>query len=204
MGIKAGIIDLGIGNTLALVSMAGNQGYLAEPVSSANHLSTYSHLILPGVGNYARGVQALDDAGFREGISRFVESGKPILGICLGMQLLGTSSEESEELGLGLLEFAVCRLPKTDGTKVPHIGWNYVKSTRTSRLLGDEASALNKFYFNHGFALLDSSNPFSTGVTVSGSGFTSVLESGNIMGVQFHPEKSHRFGMDLMDRFLSL
>ena len=204
MTTQAGILDLGIGNTLALVSMSKNQGFSAELVSNPNSLANYSHLILPGVGNYSRGVEALDQDGFRDSILRFAASGKPLLGICLGMQLLGTSSDESVGQGLSLIKFKVQKLPSSAGTKVPHIGWNFVETIANSKLLGEEKSLGIKFYFNHGFALMGFQTPESKGITKSGAPFTSVIEAGNVMGVQFHPEKSHVFGMRLLNRFLSL
>lgn len=204
MTTHAGIIDLGIGNTLALVSMSTNQGFGVDLVSDPKALANYSHLILPGVGNFSRGAAALDQDGFGDAILRYTASGKPLLGICLGMQLLGRSSEESGNRGLCLIDFIVQKLPSSSGTKVPHIGWNYVRSTGSSKLLGDELGESPKFYFNHGFAFLGSQNPYSTGITESGLPFTSVVEKENVMGVQFHPEKSHVFGMALLKRFLSM
>ncbi len=204
MSTRPGIIDLGIGNSLALVSMSRSLGHKAETVEDSTQLSSFTHLILPGVGNYSRGVDALDKGGFREAIMQFAHSGKPLLGICLGMQLLGSTSEESELGGLSLLNFRVDKLPTTSGAKVPHIGWNFVKQTSPSKLLSGGIGSLTKYYFNHSFALLGSENSASTGTSDSGGVFTAIIEQQNIFGVQFHPEKSHQFGKELLNRFLSL
>jgi glutamine amidotransferase len=184
--------------------MAKNQGFTVDVVSDPKTLANYSHLLLPGVGNFSRGAAALDQEGFRDSILRFSSSGKALLGICLGMQLLGRGSEESGDRGLSLVDFTVEKLPSSSGTKVPHIGWNFVRTTGNSKLLPDNLGESNKFYFNHGFALLGSQSTYATGITESGVVFTSVLEKENVMGVQFHPEKSHVFGMALLKGFLSL
>lgn len=204
MPVKPAIVDLGIGNNLALVSMAANQGFSLDVISDPNELQEYSHLFLPGVGNFSRGVAALEREGQWEAITNFASSGKPLLGICLGMQLLGKKSEESGQPGLSLIDFVVEKMPSFPAAKVPHIGWNFVTTTGTSKLLGEERGKATKFYFNHGFALLGGQNPYSTGITENGASFTSVVEKDNVMGVQFHPEKSHVFGMALLRRFLSL
>jgi imidazole glycerol-phosphate synthase subunit HisH len=204
MRINPAVLDLGIGNTLALVSMAANQGFNLDVTLGSNELANRSHLIIPGVGNFSRAATALERDGVAEAILNFAASGKPLLGVCLGMQLLGRHSDESGDRGLSLIDFAVEELPNSSGTKVPHIGWNFVRTAATSKLLGDEVGESTKFYFNHGFAILGGETSWAKGVTESGVAFTSVVEKDNVMGVQFHPEKSHVFGMALLKRFLSL
>lgn len=173
-------------------------------MSKAEKLETFSHLILPGVGHYSRGVSALDLSGLRPAILQFVTSGRQLLGICLGMQLLGTTSEESTGAGLSLIDFKVSRLPPSPDSKVPHIGWNFVDHQEKSKLVAGDPSSQPKYYFNHGYALLDTDQVFVKGVSECGAPFASVVEQDNLFGVQFHPEKSHKFGAELIRKFLSI
>lgn len=173
-------------------------------MSKAEQLQTFSHLILPGVGHYFMGVSALDLSDLRPAILQFVASGKQLLGVCLGMQLLGTTSDESSGAGLSLIDFTIGRIPPSPDSKVPHIGWNYVDHYEGSKLVSGNTSDQPKYYFNHGFALLDTEQSYVKGISECGTRFAAVVEQDNIFGVQFHPEKSHKFGAELIRKFLSI
>jgi glutamine amidotransferase len=154
---------------------------------------------LPGVGHYTEGARRLSEGGWRAPIAEFAASGKPLLGICLGMQLLGEGSAEGDGEGLGLLPFRLERLPAAPGTPVPHMGWNTVAAAGAgSPLLESEEEA--RFYFVHSYAVRADS-ALAQGTTDYGTPFASVVGRGNVHGVQFHPEKSHRFGMTLLRNF---
>jgi imidazole glycerol-phosphate synthase subunit HisH len=171
----------------------------AEVTSSPESLDRFSHLVLPGVGHYTEGTTRLNDGGWREPIIDFAGSGKPLLGVCLGMQLLGEGSEEGDGEGLGLLPFRLEKIPVAPGTPVPHMGWNtVVASGKGSPLLESEEEA--RFYFVHSFAVRADS-AVAQGVTDYGVPFASVVGHENVHGVQFHPEKSHRFGLTLLRNF---
>lgn len=174
-------------------------GVEAEVTAEPNGLDRFSHLVLPGVGHYTEGTSRLSSGGWREPVAAFAASGKPLLGVCLGMQLLGLASEEGPGDGLGLLSFTLEKIQAAPGTPVPHMGWNTLSPAGSSSpLLEGEEGA--RFYFVHSFAVRADS-PFALGLTSYGGLFASVVGRDNVSGVQFHPEKSHRFGMTLLRNF---
>jgi imidazole glycerol-phosphate synthase subunit HisH len=182
-----------------MLNMFQHIGVQAELVHSPDGLDRYSHLVLPGVGHFSEGASRLTSGGWRGPITEFVRSGKPLLGVCLGMQLLGVGSEEGPGDGLGLLPFHLRKLEAKPGTPVPHMGWNTVAAVGdSSKLLDVDADA--RFYFVHSFAV-DPESPDARGLTQYGGPFASVVGRDNVSGVQFHPEKSHRYGMELLRNF---
>ncbi len=193
-----GIVHSGIGTTASMLNMLRSAGIEAEIVDAPVRLDRFSHLILPGVGHYTEGSTRLNDGGWREPIVVFAASGKPLLGVCLGMQLLGTDSAEGPGDGLGILPFRLDKIPAADGVPVPHMGWNTVKSITPTPLLRSEEDA--RFYFVHTFAV-SADSPVALGITHHGIDFASVVGRDNVHGVQFHPEKSHRFGRLLLQNF---
>ncbi len=193
-----GIVHSGIGTTASMLNMLRSAGIEAEIVDAPARLDRFSHLILPGVGHYTEGSTRLNDGGWREPIVAFAASGKPLLGVCLGMQLLGTGSAEGPGDGLGILPFWLQKIPAAEGVPVPHMGWNTVKSTTPTPLLRSEEDA--RFYFVHTFAV-GADSPVALGITQHGIDFASVVGRDNVHGVQFHPEKSHRFGRLLLQNF---
>jgi glutamine amidotransferase len=197
--VVIGIVHSGIGTTVSMRNMFDHIGVDAELATTPAHLERYSHLVLPGVGHYTEGTTRLDAGGWREPIVAFAATGKPLLGVCLGMQLLGDGSDEGEGAGLGLLPFRLHKIPATDGTRVPHMGWNTVSGEHGgSPLLASDVPA--RYYFVHSFAV-DAASPVARGITRYGAPFASVVGRDNVSGVQFHPEKSHRFGMALLRQF---
>jgi len=189
-----GIANIGIGTTQTVQNMLSYLDIESEITKDASSLSKYSHLILPGVGHYSEGSNLLSRNGWAKEIKSFAES-KPILGICLGMQLLGAGSEEGEGSGLNLLDFAVSKIIGNSSIRSPHMGWNSV-----SWVDKHDAPADERFYFVHGY-YVDQIHEFTIGTTFYGQEFTSVIRSKNIWGFQFHPEKSHRYGMNVLREF---
>ncbi|MBL8898895.1 MAG: imidazole glycerol phosphate synthase subunit HisH [Planctomycetes bacterium] len=183
----------------------------AEPVwvREPRDLEAHTHLVLPGVGAFDAGVAALGEE-LLAALRRYAASGRQMLGICLGMQLLFERSAEGELPGLGLLPGRVERLPEDAEHKVPHIGWNELHVER-ARLASAGAEELwsgvadgAHVYFVHGYAYLDATAPWVVAVAHHGVPFAAAVSRGNVHGVQFHPEKSARVGLSLLARFVAL
>jgi glutamine amidotransferase len=198
------IVDCGIGNVKSVFRMLEYVDATAEIVSDPADAATCKRLVLPGVGAFDAGMAALN-RGWRDVLDEVaLKRRAPVLGICLGMQLLCRRSEEGQANGLGWIAADVKRLD-TGGDprlKLPHMGWADVQAVRPNPLMA--ADKEQRFYHDHGFrAVCD--EPADVIATASyGTEFTTAVEHGNILGVQFHPEKSHRFGMALLRRFASL
>lgn len=197
-----GIIDYGAGNIGSILNMFKKVGYKAFIIKSLEDFDKATKLILPGVGSFDYGMNNLEKLGLIEKLKYEVNiNKKPILGICLGMQLMTNFSEEGTKNGLGFINATTKKfLPLEKNQKVPHMGWNYVdikKNTLLSKTLFEK----NKFYFVHSYYVecLDENDIFfqTTYINNFVSGFT----KDNIYGVQFHPEKSHKYGMQLFKNF---
>lgn len=192
------VVDYGMGNLRNVRRALQHIGCEVLVTPDPDAVRQATTLILPGVGAFGEAVTRIDGLGLRTPILNHAASGKPILGICLGMQLLFLESEESPgAAGLGLLPGAVVRF-RTD-LVVPHIGWNDVAPVAPSKLLAPDGGC---FYFVHSFHA--GPTPAATGATDYGVTFTSVVEQRNVFGVQFHPEKSQTAGIDLLRRFAAL
>lgn len=199
-----GVIDCGIGNVGSIVNMLAKVGAKACVISTSDALSCSAKLILPGVGHFERGMSRLDVLGLRRPLEQCVLERKvPILGICLGMQLMCKTSEEGECAGLGWMD---ARVKRFDGEafadrKVPHMGWNRVEPVKESPFFDVPPREPQRFYFVHSYYVecADQSDVLTT--TVYGDSFCSSFLRENICGVQFHPEKGHAYGMALLRRF---
>ena len=196
------VVDYGIGNLGAIPNMLRRVG--VETVVSADPtvVARAERLILPGVGAYDAGVRNLHAAGLWEVLERkaLVER-VPVLGLCLGMELLSNGSEEGELQGLGWIPGRVVRfrIPAGASLRIPHMGWNTVVASRPSPLADAVDGA--RFYFAHSYHFEPAQAESTAGLTTYGYPFASVVHRDNIIGLQFHPEKSHRFGLALLARF---
>jgi len=197
------IIDYGMGNLGSVLNMIRRVGGDARASSSEAEVRSAEKLILPGVGAFDAGASALQNGGLDEAIRHAVRhNGALLLGICLGMQLLLESSEEGALPGLALVPGRVRRFQvEGQGLRVPHMGWNVVRLIRPSRLL-DVGAEEQRFYFVHSYFVECDDAADVVGVTNYGHDFASAMERGPVLGVQFHPEKSHRFGMAVLKKFL--
>lgn len=200
------IIDCGIGNIKSVQRMFEAADGSAQIIRDPRDIAGARRLVLPGVGAFDAGMRALVDGGWIEPLNRMVIDRKvPFLGICLGMQLLCRRSEEGDALGLGWIAADVKRID-TGGDprlKIPHMGWAITCAARPNPLIPDDEGE-QRFYYVHKFRAVNDDPADVLAVAQYGTPFTSAVNKENIYGVQFHPEKSHRFGMALMRRFLAL
>ena len=204
--MKVGIVNVGMGNVASIQRMLERVGSIGQYVSSRKDCVESEALILPGVGHFDEAMRALHNADLREPIiDRVLRDKVPILGICLGMQLLCRRSEEGSEAGLGLVDADVKKFqhPTESKLKVPHMGWNVVRpSTPNPLILNAEED--QRFYFVHSYRVVPDDPSVVIGTAEYGDEFCAAFQKGHIFGVQFHPEKSHSFGMALMKRFVGL
>ena len=201
------IVDYGIGNLGSVLNMLKRVGAPATISSDPAEIEKAEKLILPGVGAFDAGMKQLQDSQLIGLLSeKALARNTPTLGICLGMQLLMENSEEGELPGLGWIKGSNVRFRLEEGNghlKVPHMGWNTVDVKRADSLfkdLDDEA----RFYFVHSYRVVCERESDVLATTNHGGDFVSAVQSGNIMGTQFHPEKSHKFGMKLLSNFAEL
>lgn len=200
------VIDYGVGNIGSVLNMIKKVGGQAIASSSLSDIERAEKLLLPGVGSFDNAIRRLSNLGLPEVLRKRVEDGATLLGICLGMQLLADSSEEGRLPGLGLVPGEVKRFDfgrENAHLKVPHMGWNYVRPVTPhilSRGLEDDA----RFYFVHSYFFQPEHPDNILFKTNYGNEFASGVKRGNVVGVQFHPEKSHRFGMQLLKNFIEL
>ena len=195
-----GIIDYGMGNVGSVESMINHLGYYkTKIVTSPEGLKEVDKIILPGVGTFDNGMKNLKDSGlFDELNTQVLINNKPVLGICLGMQLLMDKSEEGKLDGLGWIKGECKKFRFTDKSlKIPHMGWN-VASPITNELCDSDS----RFYFVHSYYVKCDEKDNIMLKTNYGMEFVSGVSKDNIFGVQFHPEKSHKYGMDLMKKFI--
>ncbi|MEZ4968365.1 MAG: imidazole glycerol phosphate synthase subunit HisH [Flavobacteriaceae bacterium] len=196
------IVDYKVGNLGSIQNMLKKIGATCEITSDPEILKSAKKIILPGVGAFDSGIESLKKYNLLEVLNdKALKERVPILGICLGSQLLCNTSEEGKLKGLGWINANVKRFNLTDKKyKVPHIGWNYTHLQKRSNLFKNMYED-PKFYFVHSFYMDVEDNSGLT-KTQYGINFDSAVEKDNILGVQFHPEKSHKFGMKLLENFV--
>ena len=199
------IIDYGIGNLGSLLNMFKRIGMQARVESDLSAIEHSDKLVLPGVGAFDAAMSCLNSVpNLREVLNhRVLVNRVPILGVCLGMQLLTKDSEEGQLAGLGWIPGVTKRFPKQDGLKVPHMGWNVASPNTESRLTA-QVGAEPRYYFVHSYCVHVDDPVHSLMRTHYGIDFDSAIGQDNIYGVQFHPEKSHRFGMQILKNFAEL
>ena len=196
------IVDYNMGNSGSIRNMLRKLGFESEITSDRDRIATASKLILPGVGAFDAGMESLERSGLIPVLNeRVLEARIPALGICLGMQLMSRSSAEGERSGLGWVDAEAVRFQPADpALKVPHMGWNLVTAVRSAPLV-DDLPAESRFYFVHSY-YIRCQRAADVLLTASyGEVFHAAFQRENVWGVQFHPEKSHKFGMRLLRNF---
>ena len=195
------VIDYGMGNLGSIANMIKKVGHKSVITSDLEEIKNASKLILPGVGSFDNGMRNLAELGMIEVLNQKVLVEKtPILGICLGMQLMTKSSEEGNLAGLGWMD-ANTKKFVSDTLKIPHMGWNIINHQKNSKLF-DEMESEKRFYFVHSYCVSCTYSEDVLTTTPYTHDFISAFERENIIGAQFHPEKSHKFGMSLIKNFV--
>ena len=200
------IVDYQMGNIGSIVNMFKRIGFESRVARDKGDLATASKIILPGVGSYDHGMTNLRKSSLLDELNAKVLEGTPVLGICLGMQLLARSSEEGTEPGLGWIDGAVRKFQFAEPDrhlKVPHMGWNDVAPAKEDPLIAGLPDR-PRYYFVHSYHFVCHNPEDALLTTTYGGEFVSAVRKGNIMGVQFHPEKSHKYGMALLKNFAEM
>lgn len=198
------VVDYGMGNLGSVRNMLRRIGADAIVSGAVSEIENAEKLILPGVGAFDAAMSAIRSRGLYESLdAKARQDAIPVLGICLGMQLLTEGSDEGVLPGFGWIQGRTRAFPRSDTLKIPHMGWNVARVTQASaftRDLGDEP----RFYFVHSY-YVSCDRPGDVALSTHyGVDFASGVQHANIYGAQFHPEKSHRFGMKLLENFASL
>jgi imidazole glycerol-phosphate synthase subunit HisH len=202
MTTKVAIVDLGIGNFGSMAKMLARVGVASQRITEPSQLASASHVILPGVGAFDYAVEQMDAGGWRGPLNDLFSSASvPVLCVCVGMQLLMEGSDEGQRAGLGWINGRCRRFETGDsGLKVPHMGWNDIRPL-TPCAITDPHGEQERFYFVHSYYCDCEDGSDVVATTRYGIEFASIVRRGCVTGVQFHPEKSHAFGMGLLRRF---
>jgi imidazole glycerol-phosphate synthase subunit HisH len=195
------IVDYGMGNLRSVQKAFEKLGIAAEITTTPEQIASAEKLVLPGVGAFRDAIYELERLGLVEPIREHIRRDKPFLGICLGLQLLfDVSFEDGEWKGLGVLAGDVVRFPALPDLKVPHMGWNTLEAAHPSPLLtGIPTDA--SFYFVHSYYVRPKDESVIAARTNYGVPFTSMIARGNLFAAQFHPEKSQKVGLKLLENF---
>lgn len=197
------IIDYNIGNVSAIANMLERLGARCKITSNIEDVEQADKIILPGNGSFDACLDNLRSSGLVPVLEKKVVTGNtPLLGICVGAQMLGTMSEEGRKPGLGWIDMKVLRFPSVKDLRVPHMGWNQVETEGNKNFLTKDMGPDFRFYFVHSYYMAPADPKDIILNTHYGINFASGVSRGNISGVQFHPEKSHRFGKQLLSNFV--
>lgn len=201
--MNVAIINYGVGNLASVRRALEDLGATPSIVSAPAALAQVDRIVLPGVGAFAEGMKRLSEGGWVPALREAGGRGTPLLGICLGMQLLGTGSDEGDGAeGLDLIPGRVQRLDSLGCTlRIPHVGWNEVAYRRSDRLFGDIPDG-SDFYFVHSYALAPDRDEDVLATTPYGCDIVTAVRRRHVFGCQFHPEKSSRAGRQLLRNFL--
>lgn len=201
------VINYGLGNVSSIMNMLKKVGEKTPVLASCpSQIEQAEKIILPGVGAFDTGMDLLKKSGLIDAINiHTLEKKKPILGICLGMQMLGLSSEEGVIPGLGYINFVNKKFVFENlALKVPHMGWDYVKIEKKNNLLIYDNTSLKRYYFVHSYHAVCENTEDILMSCDYGYSFPAAVNRDNVFGVQFHPEKSHKYGMELLSNFVKV
>jgi len=195
------VLNYGMGNIGSIKNMLKKIGVDSQLVDRPEELDPKNSIILPGVGAFDNAMRRLNESGFSTHLQELTANGTPLLGICLGMQLLGNASDEGILDGLKLIPGKSRKFGLKPDCKVPHMGWN--KVTNSGSGLFQELGE-SRFYFVHSYHFVPENEDYILGETNHGIKFVSTINRANIYGTQFHPEKSHKYGMQLLKNFCAI
>lgn len=197
------IIDYGAGNLQSVKKALDFIGAKSIITADENEINAASHIILPGVGSFGDAMHSIREKGLENVIKKSADGSKHFLGICLGLQLLFESSEESPGVdGLGIFKGKIVTIPKDNGLKVPHIGWNSVSLKQTDGIF-ENLRDNSYFYFVHSYYLKDADEKVVAGTTEYGVPIQCAVQQGRVSATQFHPEKSSEAGLTILRNFVS-
>lgn len=198
------IIDYGAGNLQSVKKALDYLGYDSIVTDDKNEILSADRVILPGVGSFGDAMESIRERGLEEVIKEAANGDKPFLGICLGLQLLFRHSHETPDVeGLGIFDGEIVTIPRVEGIKVPHIGWNDVKISQHSGIFSgikDESY----FYFVHSYYLRNAESDIVAGTTHYGVDIQCAVQRGKVCATQFHPEKSSEVGLQLLHNFATM
>jgi len=199
------IVDYDIGNLAAVANMFKRLGVACQVTADADVIRSADRIVLPGNGAFDACMRGLRATGLVPVLEELViRDRRPLLGICVGAQMLGHSSDEGTEPGLGWIDIRIRRFPTLPGLLIPHMGWTDVERTDTTHPILDTLETNARFYFVHSY-FMEVVDPAHVLLRARhGIEFAAAIQAGNILGVQFHPEKSHRFGKQILGRFANV
>lgn len=201
--MSVSVVNYGLGNLGSVVNMFKRIGTEVRLISTPEEVASSERVLLPGIGAFDHGMQLLADQGLDTALRDFAATGKPFMGICLGMQLLLDRSEEGITNGLGVIPGESLKFESAPGLRIPHMGWNAAVPQHADPLLAGVEND-NRFYFVHSYRVVPTNSDDILTLTQYGQPFASMVRSNNVMGAQFHPEKSHVFGMTVLKNFAAL
>ena len=195
------IVDYNMGNICSVTNALDYLSISYQVITTPAEVLAAERLLLPGVGGFSEGIRELESTGLGKAICEHVSTHDvPLLGICLGMQLLAEQGEEGgKTAGLGLIPGVVKKMMAVNGHKIPHVGWEGINKSQQSRLLSHITSDMD-FYFVHSYHF-DCPESYASATVDHGGKYVAAVENGNIFGVQFHPEKSQHQGLSIIKRF---
>ena len=199
------LIDYGVGNIRAFANIYARLNLTVEIATTPRDIARAKRLVLPGVGAFDWAMKRLSDSGMRDALDvQVLDRRTPIIGVCVGMQMTAKSSEEGKLSGLGWLDAHVVRLSPASNQNMPlpHMGWNDVRPKRTDAIFDRISNP--RFYFLHSFVFVPTNSDDILAETSYGGSFVSAVQRRNVYGTQFHPEKSHKWGISLLSNFAML
>lgn len=196
------VVDYGMGNLRSVAKAVEKSGYTVKVSGEYLDIKRAKKIILPGVGAFGKAMENLKKQGILDVIKEELKEGTPYLGICLGLQLLFERSEEGNAKGMGVIKGVVKRFPHLPSLKIPHMGWNQVKLRMEVEDLFDGIPDNSYFYFIHSYYVVPVEKEIIATTTFYGLEFVSSIKKGNLFACQFHPEKSGKIGLKLLENFL--